>query len=182
MGAAEDKSIELQYAPKPMRRRRWLTGQRLILLLGLVGGGCLLIMILPQLSMGPYHPSSARRVVCGANLRAIGQSCLMYAEGHDGRLPSSLDVLLTGGRKAYLQPRDVICPESKMRYVYIPRRSSRGDPRHVLAYEPLSNHESEGGNVLYLDGHAKWSDPREHETLLARTIVELAKAATQPAD
>ena len=56
-----------------------------------------------------------------------------------GQFPPSLDVLLEGGEKAYIQQeRILICPKSgEKSYVYIPSQTTIRDPRNVLLYEPF---------------------------------------------
>src|SRR5687767_2530770 len=69
-------------------------------------------------------PTSSRcgpvsvRTLCGTNLNAIARSCLLYAEANRGVLPPNLDVLLLGGERAYLSPKQIVCPMSKLPYSY----------------------------------------------------------------
>lgn len=138
----------------------------------------LIAIFLPSIGSHPQSLCTA----CTANLGSIGRACLTYAEDNDLVLPSSLDVLLEGGSQAYLVPQQVVCPKTKVAYIYIPGQCLTDDPRNVLAYEPLGQHKSEGANVAFLDGHAEWCTPDRLQEVLANTKAKLAQAATQSAD
>lgn len=111
----------------------------------------------------------ARRAACAANLKAIATSCLVYAEAHQGQFPPSLDLLLEGGSRAYLQPKQLICPESKRLYIYIPSQTNTMDPRNIVVYETAGDHQREGRNVAYADGHAQWTSNDDFAVRLRET-------------
>ena len=108
-----------------------------------------------------------KRASCAVNLKAIATACLIYAETRQC-FPTSLDTLLVGGSRAYLQPKRLICPESNMRYILVPSHGS-ADPRDVLLYEAPPSHDGrDGGNVAYRDGHVAWcSSAQLREDLMA---------------
>jgi prepilin-type processing-associated H-X9-DG protein len=65
-------------------------------------------------------------------------------------------MLTQGGPRAYLQPKQLVCPSGGGGYVYIPGQRNVLDPRNVVVFELPSNHKGEGGNVGWLDGHTSW--------------------------
>jgi len=104
----------------------------------------------------------------------------MYAMDHDGAFPPDFPTLLANED---LAPKVFICPSSKdevdeplrttrptvkprytlgpghCSYIYcVPPdfRDSTPNVDTILAYEPPSNHDNNGMNVLYADGHVDW--------------------------
>jgi prepilin-type processing-associated H-X9-DG protein len=125
-------------------------------------------------------PREHPRVRCAANLSAIGGSCLTYAEANGGSLPVSLDVL-TYGKRAYLQPKQLFCQVCDGAFIYVPGHTNQGDPTEILAYEPLSYHKGEGGNVLRLDGSVKWRSGKDYDEAMARVKAHLRSIPNLPA-
>jgi prepilin-type processing-associated H-X9-DG protein len=119
-------------------------------------------------------------LMCQSNLGHIGRACMTYAEGHGGQMPTSLELLTEGGRQAYLQPKQLICPLCGRAYDYIPGHTLSDPPDSVVAYEPLSNHEGRGGNILRLDGSVKWFKPAEYRQVMTKAA-QATRPATQPA-
>jgi prepilin-type processing-associated H-X9-DG protein len=59
-------------------------------------------------------------------------------------------------------------PPMHISYIYCGAGfTSRGPANAVLAYEPLSNHDGDGTNVLYGDGHVSFLDRKETDYLIA---------------
>jgi prepilin-type processing-associated H-X9-DG protein len=139
-------------------------------------GGALLPAFWPSGGSRPIKP----RTACAANLSSIGRSCLLYAEGAQGVLPPSLDVLTYGGRYAYVQPKQLGCPACGGTYIYVPGYTNRDDPTGVLAYEPLSYHGGKGANVLRLDGSVKWVAPKDHEQAMNQVEDHLLTISARP--
>lgn len=131
-------------------------------------------MLLPSLAQSGLSP----RTSCGTNLSAIAKSCLTYSEGNRGALPPNLEILLIGGERAYMVAKQLVCPVSKLPYIYISSQRNNADPRNVVAYEPPSYHEGAGGNVAFLDGSVKWC--RDPQAVVAETEGRIRGAATQP--
>jgi hypothetical protein len=115
------------------------------------------------------------RAQCASNLHQIGRVIALYRSHHAGRYPDDLATLLTEGK---LAPAVFVCPsaddapaagattqEILADFAKPHHRSysyhGKGlidpvDPNRVIAAEPLSNHDDEGIDVLFGDGHAEW--------------------------
>lgn len=136
-----------------------LWGVGLIVSAGVVGAGFLTVPRVRELS---------RRVACGANLRDIGQCLKRYSsEFPTDRIISveeKLNILVNSGR---LAPEQLVCPSGGRAYIFsqYPRLalSEERDTRLPIAYEPLSNHGGEGGNILFGDGHVDFMRVAEYE-------------------
>ena len=137
----------------------------------------------------------AKRAVCMSNLRGIGMGCHIYANDHQEKFPEDFAALVKEGM---CTPGMFVCPSSgeveanpndflsgknpKVSYVYIKGQSTKNDVRGVLAYEPLENHNREGGSMLFLDGHAEFVKmPRFAEEIRA-TYKRLNRESEIPAD
>jgi len=154
----------------PHRRRAiaalCIGGSELLLLL-------MAIIILPRMGASPER---ANRVKCASNLRQIGQAIFLYANDNAGRFPQRLDQFLADGSlEAYV----FVCPSSNDDWATGPTKAAIladfAKPDHcsyfylgagltttvsadyVLAYELPKNHDWEGFNVLYGDGHVEWT-------------------------
>ena len=170
----------LSYA-QPVQRRGsggrflvWAVG-------GVVIGGMLIAALLPSLCRSG---SAANRVKCAANLRQIGLAIALYAQDNGGQYPPSLAVLPaheditpavmvcpaskdeatlttdTAAAVAELKSAEADAPGHKncLSYVYAGRGLNAKTilDTTVLAYEPLDNHNGEGTNVLFGDGHVEF--------------------------
>jgi prepilin-type processing-associated H-X9-DG protein len=119
---------------------------------------------------------TANRVKCASNLRQIGQSIQIYAESHGGQYPDSLATLLL---TTDLAAECLVCPSSNdekspggtpaeqaanlqsrghLSYIYLGNALTRTTATSTtpVAYEPLTNHEDDGTNILFGDGHVEW--------------------------
>jgi prepilin-type processing-associated H-X9-DG protein len=139
-------------------------------------GGINLALSAALLIVGPIWLIEARRqaqvVACMANLRQIGLGMMVYANANNGFFPASLDALPAVGvpaGKAYecpacagdqAKPPVTVGTVVPSHYVFaLPlTRVHVATPASamVLAYEPLTNHDGRGINVLFADGHAEW--------------------------
>jgi hypothetical protein len=118
---------------------------------------------------------TASRVKCASHMRQIGQALMLYADGHGGSLPPTLEVL----RKSVPELSDEIfaCPDARTgNYVYLPSASTSSDS--IVLYEPLGNHGDEGANFLFRSGTVSW-EPRSQvmRAERARLIPASAPAA-----
>lgn len=142
---------------------------------GIVCGGAsfftgmlLLSILLPSLSRAR---ELSKRLVCAANLKGIGTTVILYANEEPSSFgPPSLNLLVNQGD---ITREQLICPANEAgtaNYVYIPQTVKFDDPQAdhtVLAYEPKSNHEDEGGNILFADGHVTFVKVPEYDHLVA---------------
>lgn len=103
---------------------------------------------------------------CGLQLRHIGLGCRMYADMHNGRMPSKWTDLRevkdgppwhkmlrcpSGGHEAGIEAQVDLWAG----YRLIPGLTTNDPPHTILAIELLSNHET-GANVLFVDGSSAW--------------------------
>jgi prepilin-type processing-associated H-X9-DG protein len=155
-----------------------------------------------------FRPTGALgdRVRCGSNLRQIGQGLMIYALDHGGAYPDDLRSLLLD-KDVDLNVEVLVCPASNdekasgrtveeiaenlekpghCSYIYLGRgvpETAEAETR-VVAVEPLRNHDGEGMNVLYGDGHVEWLVKEEAEALMKKLgleKVERGGATTRPA-
>jgi len=141
---------------QPPRRKRigWY-----ILGVLVVIGGLFVLLISKQIK-------KIMKYECGLQLRHIGLGCRMYADTHNGRMPSKWTDLreVKDGPPWYKMLR---CPmggheegiEAQVDlwadYRLISGRTTNDPPHTILAVEQLSNHET-GANVLFVDGSSTW--------------------------
>jgi len=130
----------------------------------------------------------AEAILCGSQLRQLGQACLLFAAEH-GRFPGSLgEVLETDGSTELA----LLCPTERRtrrlirrgspptraeilrmtRYVYLAdgRRPSEMSTDDPLIYEHPDCHGGRGGNVLYGDGSVAWVSARDLKTIAAKAM------------
>jgi len=146
---------------------------------GIVLGGislilmpCLLSILLPSLNRAR---ETANRVKCASNMRMIGTAMMLYANENRGMYPPKLEALILTQE---IQSDAFTCPSSNdtaapgatpqaqaqtlsagghLSYVYVGQRMNTASPAYaVLLYEPLSNHNKDGINVLFGDGHVEF--------------------------
>ena len=123
----------------------------------------------------------SKRAVSSANLRGIGQACLMYAKDHQEKFPPSFDALLKDGMIAQAQlrsPRDPDEDEDAVSYVYIAGQTATSAAQNVVAYEKLFG--DEGTNVLFLDGHVQWTTTDDFRREVRETYERLGRADELP--
>jgi len=126
---------------------------------------------------------AATQIACRNNMQVIGQTMMLYEQNHRGELPPDLATLMS---QTHMAGEMLVCPGTeapttqqamagKVDYIYIGRGLNRAriDSKTVVVYEPLSNHNGEGMNVLRADGSVEFLDPTEGAKALGAT--------TQPA-
>ena len=121
----------------------------------------------------------ANRVKCASNMRQIAQGVLLYANDNKGKYPPDLGTLAvfakadlhwsvfgcpTVGEIDAPEP-EAVADREKYRewvnenahYVYLGAKlNAAADADTILAYEHDDNHEQEGMNILFNDGHVEW--------------------------
>jgi len=128
----------------------------------------------------------ANRAICASNLHQIGLAIELYRADNTQTNPPDFFYLL---RDEQLTSKVFICRSSNTEpaegtpaqqmaalltpqhcsYIYLGRGlSGPMSPTEVVAYEPRANHNGEGMNVLYGDGHVDWLDRPAATALLGR--------------
>jgi len=177
------------YAPALIKRKsgpNWLlrTGVTAVII---VGG---IAVLLPSLCQ---PRETANRAKCASNLHQIGLAISLYAGEHGGQYPDSFATIMTSEQ---LSPAVFVCPSSNdeaaegdsptavaanltkphhLSYVYLGNGLSTATVKKdmVIVYELPENHQGDGMNLLFGDGHAEWVQ-------MARAKQLIAKATTQP--
>jgi len=129
-------------------------------------------ILLPALNQAKER---ANRVKCASNMRQVGQGMLLYANDHKGKYPDTLGQLV----EADINPLVFVCPSGNTAppppeiqrdakkvaewintnsdYVYLGAGLTNNTPAdQILAYEKLNDHDQQGMNLLFGDGHVEW--------------------------
>jgi prepilin-type processing-associated H-X9-DG protein len=160
----------------------------------------LIAVLLPSLC-APRE--TANRVKCASNLRQIGLAITNYAKSHGGEYPPSLAVLVgqeispevltcpssndvaasgtnTDEAIAELTAAESNAPGHKdcLSYVYVGRglNANTATDRTIVAYEPLDNHDGDGTNVLFGDGHIEFEGKQMWPKIAADAGVKVVKS------
>lgn len=131
-------------------------------------------MLLPSLSKAK---SRAQRISSVSNLKQVGMAVQLFANEHDGRMPTGMDEMAAelGDRKV------AIDPISNEPYVYTGAGKPGGNPQAILAYSPT---DINGRNVLFADGSVsmlssvQFAEALQHDAAVTLTV---AKPALTPA-
>jgi prepilin-type processing-associated H-X9-DG protein len=137
----------------------------------IVLGGCMMSILLPSLNRAR---ETANRVKCASNMRQIGQALLLYANDNRGVYPADfVPLLLTQD----ITSQVFICPSTNgtpaspggtpqqqaaallpqhCTYVYLPGHNNAAGADVVIVYEPITNHDGDGSNFLWGDGHVSF--------------------------
>lgn len=128
-----------------------------------ISTGAISLLFIPVLLVSILLPSLSRarelakRAVCMANLRGIGQGLHIYANDNGDWFPPDLQTLVAEGLTT---PKGLICPSSgtapggSSDYIYVPGLTSAAKPDWIVAFDTAANHNGEGGAVLRVDGSA----------------------------
>jgi hypothetical protein len=183
----------LDYLTPAKKKKR--TGPNWLLRIGVTAvlGIAAVSVLLPSLCK---PRESANRAKCASNLHQIGLAISLYASENAGQYPESFASLMT---QEQLTAAVFVCPSSNdqaasgadlaavagnlstghhLSYIYAGRglTTATVKPETVIAYEPLMNHQEDGIDVLYGDGHAEWVSRQTAKALIAK----LSAPATQP--
>jgi hypothetical protein len=118
---------------------------------------------------------SVNALKCPWHLSQIGLALYMYSKSHDGKLPPSLETLVT---TSLLSPESLVCdlgPDTPAHgdgpalaadlarpghdsYIYLGANKSSNDfgPDDIVAYDRPENHDNVGANIVTGDGHTEW--------------------------
>ena len=146
----------------------------------------------PALSLSILLPSlskardAANRVKSGANLRQIGQGCLLYANENNGKMPPDLGSLVKEeltpevfvsplGQQQVPPQLAAMSPEQKAAwinehsdYVYLGKGKTNNLPAdQPVAYEKFENGHGQGITILFGDGHVEFLMMADAQRLLA---------------
>lgn len=125
----------------------------------------------------------AKRTVSMSNLRQIGVAVLLYSEGHQGKLPPTLQALFESGtlpKQVLKSPLDE--SDATSSYIYINGQNNAMDPRNVVAYENAENYDNEGSCVLFLDGHVEYMSMGDFRKALEDTYRQLGREMEEPGE
>lgn len=115
-------------------------------------------------------PKRARRIACANNLKQVGLAIKLYERDHDGSFPSRLGTL---AKYVSQQNRLLVCPakgtvpgafrnaERWTDYAYVPGLTASAS-NAVLAYCHPKNHDGDGANILFVDGHVEWFNAKKY--------------------
>jgi predicted Zn finger-like uncharacterized protein/prepilin-type processing-associated H-X9-DG protein len=170
-------------------------GGRGIAIAGVSVGGASILTTACAISIfvPAFHRANetANRVKCASNLRMIGQAILMYSNDNRGQYPPTPDLLLL---TQDIQPDAFCCPSTndkpvtgdqvqqakkqpnttpllvpgKSSYVYWGKGlTNNASAEAVVVYEDSANHDDEGGNFLFGDGHVEFEDKAHADAIVA---------------
>lgn len=139
---------------------------------GMIFMACMLSILLPSLNRAR---ETANRVKCASNLRQLGQAMLMYANENRGVYPPTPELLLlTQDISADVfncpstndtPPQGTTAAElavsfgtpGNVSYIYFGKGlTTSSSPDAILFYETSVNHDGNGGNFLFGDGHVEF--------------------------
>jgi hypothetical protein len=115
------------------------------------------------------------RSMCSTNILQIWQTLGHYAKDHDGVYPPALEDL---PRHHYITRDVLVCPAKDQAasfanamspattpaqsqtdlYIYVPNLPNVSGADTIVLYEPLTNRDGDGVNVLYHNGHVAFLD------------------------
>ena len=147
------------------------------LFIGVAVWGCMLSIMLPSLNRAR---ETANRVKCAANLKAIGNALLLYANENRGMYPPDFQTLISTQDITF---DSFVCPSSNdqrasqmselstrghLSYVYVPGMNTRASAEHVIVYEHIEDHNQDGANFLFGDGHVDWLSKPQAQSFIAQ--------------
>ncbi len=118
------------------------------------------------------------RIRCASNMRQIGTLIKLYSMENWGRRPDSFETLVKYAAWAEFGTECFTCPSSAeekapgpttretveqllqgkpyVSFVYVPEGLTVANGEVVVMYEPLENHDMQGANLLFADGHVEF--------------------------
>jgi prepilin-type processing-associated H-X9-DG protein len=142
-------------------------------------GAMMVSILLPSLNRAR---ETANRVKCAANMRVLAQGILLYANDNQGKYPPDMATLVTYMDNNGMMPRGMtlICPSSgatlppniaqmpadqyaawandNSSYVYMGGglTTRTANAERIVIYEKPDDHDNQGINMLFGDGHVDW--------------------------
>ena len=176
---AADEAVHLNYATNRSELSSRAAARRVKLLVaGLVCVALFIWILAAAMKQRRVH-ELVRRAACSTNLQAISQACHIYGNDYDEWFPPSLQTLIDMG---HVTPAALQCPSESnpsglvFDYVYVPGLQGTVPSDWILAYEDPANHNGEGGNVLYVDGHVEFLKEPEFSAELERVRGEIEES------
>jgi prepilin-type processing-associated H-X9-DG protein len=150
----------------------------------LVGPAVMTSILLPSLNRAR---ETANRVKCASNQRQIGMAILLYSNENKGKYPPDLGTLI---KTQDITPEVFVCPSSEndavpaqirqadkgtqakwvndhSAYVYVGAGMRNDAPADaIVLYEKSDNHDEDGMNFLYGDGHVDWQSMQTAQQLI----------------
>lgn len=109
---------------------------------------------------GPDDQEQVARAKSAETLGKLIRAALIWSNDHEDRLPDSVAVL-----EARLNPADKEWLSENAAYLGKGMSLWTEDPGHVVAYDKTLLAKGDGTNVVYLDCHVAFENPRKLETL-----------------
>ena len=176
MSHVVDPSRTVPEYGRPVPRRRWTPVRLLAWTVGVVAAfGLLGSILLPNLCRAR---EPANRAKCASNLHQIGLGILLYQQDNGQAYPDTLGRLVlteqigadvfvcpasADEKSPATQPAEMAADvdggaaKHHCSYVYLGRGLSGNVPATMpIVYERLDDHDDDGCNVLFGDGHAEW--------------------------
>jgi prepilin-type processing-associated H-X9-DG protein len=142
--------------------------------------GAIGLLLMPAILLPSLNRAreAANRIKCASNMRTIGQALFMYSnkDPRTGAFPPDLATLAKN--TAELTPDVFVCPSSNdndasgsnwqqsivpgngsCSYVYYYdkiKSNSNATADFVVLYDPMKDHDDDGANFLFADGHVDW--------------------------
>lgn len=148
--------------------------------------GSVSMTIVPVLLISIFLPSLSRarelakRAVCSANMRGIGQSLMIYSRNNAGEFPPNTQLLIDAGLclpKAFQCPSEGNLLEAVSDYDYVVGLNPRSPGDWMVLTEDPANHNGEGGNLLYIDMHVEFIKEPAYNTELERVNRAMSESA-----
>jgi prepilin-type processing-associated H-X9-DG protein len=128
----------------------------------------LIAILLPSLSRAR---ELSKRTVCAANMRGIGQAMYIYAQSEPNyAFPDDINKVVAAGFTTPIQFQCPSAPPGRQCYFYVSGQTTNSAPNSVVLFEDPNNHQGEGGNVMYQDGHVTFVKGAQYQAIVDQHI------------